>query len=356
MYRLTAMGLVVLLIQLFACEKQAEFDKQALLENITTTIVVNNYEEGVSKVSALKQAVEQFNNNPDLMKLEAAQDAWRAAMRAWSKVEGLYFGPGEDSFRYLQLDNTPIRATSVEAGIMDTATIDLNYIQQRSSYTKGLSTIEYLLFDNGDNTVVLQKYQSGLNRIRRKDYLYYSVVHALELLEALTNDWKNSYGAELARMTDNSSTAGIARFTNMMMHLVQTVARKKVGKPLGKENSSNTPQPSTVESLYAQYSWEIVQGNLVSIQEIFGNSQTGIGSYLNYLLGDDSNTQKIANQLEKIITLIDQRPNSLKTEVTTQTTEVEAIYTELSTLYTMFSEDYLPYISVTLLANPDDGD
>lgn len=356
MIRVAIIGLFIGLISLVACKKQVEFDKKELLENIINDYVLESYDEVVEKTTILKQAVEQFTNSPDLVKLEAAQEAWKNSMNAWSKVEGLDFGPGRSLYRYLQVDNTPVRAASIETALMDSITINLSYLQDRSSYTKGLSTVEYLLFESNDNSINLQRYQTDPHATRRQDYLYYTVVHALDLLEIITMDWKNSYAIELASQTGDETTGGIGRFTNVLCHLTQTIARKKIGKPLGKENSTGMVQPTLVESPYAQHSWTIIHYNLLGLQEIFGEEARGMGSYLTSLLDDNSNTEKIAKQLEKVVALTNQRANSLQLEVTTQTTDVELFYTEMKVLYDLLIEEYLPYVSVSLLINPDDGD
>lgn len=357
MMRIFLLGLIITSISFSACKKQVEFDKKALLENIITDYVLESYQQVLTETKTLQQAVEKFTASPDLAKLEAAQKAWKNSMEAWSKVEGLYFGPGRNQYRYLQLDNTPIRVHSIEAALADTTTINLNYIRERGSYTKGLAAIEYLLFDsNGGNTVVLQKYQNATQAVRRQAYLFHSVEHAVQLLKALLEEWKNSYAKELASQTDNSSTGGIARFSNVLLHLTQTIARKKVGKPLGKESGSGSVQPQLVESPYAQHSWAIIHYNLLGLQALFGEEEKGMGSYLTYLLGNNTNTQKISQQFKKLVALTKQRPNSLQREVSSQAAAVETIYGELRQLYTLLEENYLPYVSITLLANPDDGD
>ncbi|MGH1334590.1 MAG: imelysin family protein [Aureispira sp.] len=356
MLKLLGIGLGLFLINLVACQKQAEFDKQDLLETIITTYVMDSYADAVTTASALEQALNQFTTAPDLVKLETAQAAWKKSMEAWSKVEGLNFGPGRNQYRYLQLDNTPVRSPSIEAALADTTPIDLPYLQQRGSYTKGLATIEYLLFGAGNNAAILQGYQSDALAARRCAYVYYSGVHVSELLNALTEEWKDSYATELASQTDNSSTGGIARFSNVLLHLSQTIARKKVGKPLGKESGTGAIQPTLVESPYAEHSWAIIHANLLGLQALFGTEKNGMGSYLAHLLGDNSNTKKIAEQLDKLVTLTDNRMASLKMELTTQNAAVESVYEELKLLYNLLEEDYLPYVSITLLTNPDDGD
>lgn len=357
MIKTIAIGLFLLLISFSACKKQVAFNKQEFLENTINNYVLASNEELLQAANGLKTSTNQFLQTPNTPNLQQVQAAWKNTMNAWSVVEGLNFGPGRTQYRYLQLDNTPVRTASIEAALLDSTFIDLVYVRQRGSYTKGLATIEYLLFEGtGDHEIVVRKYLNGMQGAQRQAYLQYSVEHVLELIAALTLEWETSYAQELANLTDNGSTGGIARFSNVLLHLTQTIARKKIGKPLGKESSTGMVQPQLVESPYAHHSWEMIHYNLIGLQRLFGKEEQGMGSYLKNLLGDATNTNKIAAQFAKVVNLTKNRSISLQMEVTNQVQEVEEIYEEMKMLYQLLQEDYLPYVSITLLTNPDDGD
>lgn len=354
------LALFILCIGLFnmvACKKQVNFDKEAMLSGIINEYVLPSYQQLLVDNQALEVACLAFEQAPSLTTLENAQEAWKTTMESWSTVEMLVFGPGRDNYRYLKLDNTPTNLNFIENAIADTVLIDSIYMTDRSSYTKGFACIEYLLFEANNNQAnVLSLYQTAANKERRFAYLLNSIKNTKGLIKELETAWNGSYGSTLSKGTGNTTQEGIAAFSNAMVHMSQTIAVKKLAKPLGKESADQLLHPEYLESPYGHFSWDIILYNLKGIQQIFGNSEKGLGSYLNYLLNDDALTLAIVARAKKVERLIEERQLTLFEDLTTNTAEVELIYQEMSQLYIDLSDPIAMYFSITILANPDDGD
>lgn len=349
--------LVIGLFSLIACKKQQDFDKEAMLSGIITESILPSYQQLSIDHQSLETTCINFEQNPSTTSLEQVQEAWKTTMQSWSVVEMLVFGPGRENYRYTKLDNTPIKSTFIENAIADTVLIDSLYIVDRSSYTKGLASIEYLLFDaNSNPSNLLNLYQTDANKERRFAYLLSCIKNTKALINELKTEWSGAYGTTLSQGVGNSSQEGIAAFSNAIVHMSQTLAVKKLAKPLGKESGNQLLHPEYLESPYAHFSWDIILYNLKGIQQIFGTSDTGLGSYLNYLVNDDALTTGIVEQAKKVETLIKARQLTLFDDLTTNTAEVETIYQEMSQLYIDLSGSVATYFSITILANPDDGD
>jgi len=321
-FKLFVLLLCIGLFNITACKKQANFDKEAMLSGLIDEYVLPSYQQLLVDNEALERACLSFEQSPTITTLEQVQEAWKTTMQSWSKVEMLVFGPGRDNYRYLKLDNTPTSLNFIENAIADTVLIDSLYIVDRSSYTKGFACIEYLLFDaNNDQASLLNLYQTDVHKDRRFAYLQSSIKNAKGLIDELETEWNGSYGLTLSQGIGNSSQEGIAAFSNAIVHMSQTLAVKKLAKPLGKESADNLLHPEYVESPYAHFSWDIILYNLKGIQAVFGARQ---------------------------LTLFD--------DLTSNTSEVEEIYQEMSQLYINLSDAIAMYFSITILANPDDGD
>ncbi|WMX13982.1 imelysin family protein [Aureispira sp. CCB-E] len=345
------------LLNIVACKKQADFDKKSMLTGIINDYVLPSYQELQVDNQALEAACISFGNTRTMAQLEIMQNAWKKSMQSWSRVEMLVFGPGRTNYRYTQLDNTPIKSISIENSISDTTIIDSIYIAGRSSYTKGLASIEYLLFDeNNDQVALLGLYQTDINKDRRFAYLLNCIKNTNALIRTIESEWRNAYGKTLSEGTGNTSQEGIASFSNAVVHMSQTLAAKKLAKPLGKESADQLVHPEYLESPYAHFSWDIILYNLQGIQQMFGTTERGLGSYLTYLINDETPTNRIVEQAKKVEILIKARQLTMLDDLTGDTAAVEEIYQEMRALYTDISNNISTYFSITILANPDDGD
>jgi predicted lipoprotein len=355
--KLSIVVITIGMLNMVACQKQQDFDKEAMLKGIINDYALPSYQQLLSDNIGLETACLNFQSTPTAATLETLQESWRTTMRTWSTVEMLTFGPSLTNYRYTKLDNTPIEPNFIENAILDTALIDSSYIADRSSYTKGFSSIEYLLFDaNGNQSNLLGLYQTGANKERRFAYVLSCIKNTKALVGEIELEWSTSYAATLGAGTGNTTQEGIATFSNAVIHMSQTLAVKKLAKPLGKESADQLLHPEYLESPYAHFSWDIILYNLKGIQQIFGTSDNGLGSYLNYLVNDDALTNGIVNRANEIETLIKARQLTLFDDLTTNTAEVEHIYQEMTQLYIDLSANIATYFSITLLANPDDGD
>lgn len=342
-----------------ACQKPTEFDKQAMLESIVNTYVLPSYDQLEQDCIAMETACSQFLATPNNTNLVAVQNAWKTTMITWSSVEMLNFGPGRDNYRYLRMDNTPTNTNSIENAIQATTPIDSAYVAGRSSYTKGIASIEYLLFGAGTASQNLDWYSTGLNKERRGAYLLGCIKNLKKLSQELIAEWGtdgSNYGVTLSQTTNNSTAGGIGQFCNAIIHISQTIARKKLGKPLGKEAADQLIHPELRESLYADFSWEIIQNNLKGIKAVFGDAQQGLGSYLTFVQGNADNANAIHAKISALENLMNARTLSLKDDLTANTAEIEVIYTQTKALYDALLNDMSSYFSITILANPDDGD
>ena len=356
----TWMNLALMGISVFlGCQKQTEFDRTAMLTEIAEAHVLPTLAQLETAMEGLETAATDFVQQPNMTHLETTQNAWRRAMEYWSEVEMLYFGPGRENYLYIQLDNTPTDPFYIERVIQDTTLIDSAAIQTRSSYTKGLGAIEYLLFEGNTGAAnLLPQYQTAPDRLRRQAYLLSTIQYTKGLVQTLHHGWRpegDNYAQTLSQATDDGTTGGLSRYSNAIIHISQTMARKKIGKPLGKE--SPTIDPSLVESPYAAHTYAIIAHNLAGIAAIFGQlEEQRLGAFLTHQTGSPTATERILDQLEITQQLLEQRTASLQQDLQTDPTAVEALYQAHKTLHELIRSELSMAFSITVLTNPDDGD
>ncbi len=341
------------------CQGPAPFDRSAMLSDIANNHVLPTLSQLEVNVQALEGATVAFINQPNAANLQQAQSNWKTTMETWSQVEQLYFGPGQEKFLYIQLDNTPTAPFFIERVIQDTTVIDSLSIQDRSSYTKGLGSIEYLLFEgNTGRTDLLQQYQTHTNAQRRKAYLLSTVQYTKGLIQTLYNGWRpagGNFAQTLSEAIDDKMTSGLSRYTNAIIHMSQTMARKKIGKPLGKE--TKTIDPTLVESPYGAHTYAIIRNNLKGIEAVFGRLEDNrLGAILTDVTGSDAATKRILGELDALAQLLDQRTSTLQQDLINDPAAVEALYQATKSLHEQLKNELTMAFSITILANPDDGD
>lgn len=354
--KLLLLGFLGLILTNKACQKPTEFNKSAMLKAFVDESIVPNYQDLGTALATFQATAETFQQQPSMTSLENLQTAWKNSMQRWATVEYLTFGPARLNFRHLQLDNTPSSVNAIEQAIADTVIIDSFFISRQSSHTKGLASLEYLLFEPAMGSTVLDLYTTAPNSSRRMAYLLSCIKHVRGLIEELNQAWTtDGYGQTFSQATDNSTNGGIGLISNAVVHMIQLIPQKKLARPLGKELPGNTVHPEHVESPYAQFSWTIIDQNLLGVEEILGDKDKGLGAYLTYITQDEQLIQQIQDKLQSARTKIAARTQSLSADLLSNQTEVEAIYQELSDLYDLMRA--VPaYLSITLLPNPDDGD
>lgn len=355
--------LVIAIIAIIGVQCQPpkeEFNKQSMLTTIATAYIQPTLQDLDKHIILLESNATIFLNNPTTSALLPLQGSWKNSMKLWSEIEMLDFGPANEQFIYLELDNTPINTTSIERMISDTTLIDSTTILNSSSYTKGLATIEYLLFSATSPQNLVDSYDASINTnaTRRAAYLINTIKNVKGLVKRLSNLWNENGGNyAIVNNTANEKEGGISRFVNAITHISQTMSRKKVGKPLGKEAFGNIPNINLVESKYANFSWEIILHNLYGLRAIFGiNDNNRLGSYLSHLLGDEELTNKVVQQIATVEQLLLARQQSLQSDIQNNPAEVEVIYQELKALYELIAIDVSSSFSIAILPNPDDGD
>ncbi len=337
------------------CSKDESFDQNQLLQDITHNFIIPQFKQLDSLNAVLENSTLAFTENPSLATLNNLQQRWLSAMQCWSTLEMLHFGPATDSYRYLQIDNTPANTGSIENSLVDTVFIDSLYIAQRSSYTKGFASTEYLIFGSGNNTMqdIVANYSTNNHHERRAAYLLNCAKNIHTVSSQLVFEWipdGNNYAAQAI------DSDGLTNLCNSIIHLSQTVARKKIGKPLGKESSGQQVLPGLEESKYAHASWDIILYNIKGIKEVFGDREKGLGSLLSFNINDPTITDSIASLIRQIEQSVQARNLSFDIDIMTNTTDVEAIYQTVKALYELLSFNIAAYLPVTVFPNPDDGD
>lgn len=340
------------------------FNRQALLENAGSNIILPAFNNFSEKTAALKEAAYTLAGEVNQVNLTAAQEAWLDARLSWKYAEMFEFGPVDQLIAAPMIDNWPTNTVGIEEALDTTTPINSEYIASLGSTRKGLPAVEYLLFDfsEGDQAI-LNKLNNDQKRLQ---YLTALTERIQTLAVEIHTAWDPSGGNYLNTFTsssDKSAGSSINILANNFLMLIEEVKNKKLGTPLGK-SSMGTLLPENVEARFSGRSLELIERNLDAIEDIFtGNGTKGdLEGYAEYLdaLGAQYQgqplsaviVQQIAAAREKIGAITE----PLKVAVETNTAQVDEAYVDLQRLVVFTKTDMMSNLGLLVTYTDNDGD
>ena len=341
------------------------FDRQALLANITDSLILPGHESLADALRNLEAAARAFAAHPDAGTLEATQKAWLNANLARMGVLTYRLGPVDDSLLHNRLDNRPPRTTFIDSDILaGTTPLDAAYIDSIGSSSVGLGAIEYLLFDPVGGDAAVMAAFSGDGGARRRELLVALAAamppQAEELRRIWAADGANYAAAFVAADMDAGELQGsLNMLTNQLIADVEDIVNSRLGMPLGKR-TSGAPRPDLVEAPYSGASLPRIIATLRGQRAAFtGGDGLGLDDYLDFLgaRGDNGLLSKaITAQFDAAVAALEAIDGPLETAIIDDAAGVEAAYQEVFNLLVLLKADMVNQIGLTLTFNDSDGD
>lgn len=279
---------------------------------------------------------------------------WLEAAKAYSKAEVYNFGMIKQRFYDVNIYNYPINTNKIESNIIEATNFDANYFSTKSTVTKGLSTVEYLLYGNDFN--MLQAKEKLLNNSNRFNYLIGTINELLRQSDGIINTWKDEYfqiyiNADQSICTENAKCLTI----NQIINVLDIAKVTRIGKPAGFEKSDNV-DAEILEAYRSRNSMLLIKAMLEEVNHVYFNSNTNIST-----LVDNINTSKeISTQIKNKLNILEEQiasfNNNLFDAVNSNPQSIRPMYISLKELTTLFSVDVTSILSVTTLPTDNDGD
>lgn len=277
-----------------------EFDRNALLVNITDNIIIPGYKDFDQKLEALKVSFEAFSADPTTTTLNTVKDSWFTAYKTWQQVSMCEIGPAETLDYRLNMNIYPADNEKIEGYI---SSGDYNLALASNRDAKGFPALDYLFHGLADTEETLVEIYAGADGSK---YLTY-VAALLDDMETMTKtvlaEWENGYGTTFVANDGASATASVDRFVNDYIFYFEKFLRAgKMGIPLGV--FSGTPSVEHLEAFYSGgNSKALFLEGLLAIQNLFNGKHydgqgegPGLASYLDVL-----NTVKDGEDLAQAI-------------------------------------------------------
>lgn len=346
----------ILLVSVFVgCKKDkdeptAEFNKSALLINVSGEIILPSIAQFSSDLSDLSTTFSEFATDKTAANLTAVQEELKKAYLTWQTVKIFDFGPIRNNGIKGAIgtfpSDTTIIADNVAAGSSNLSSVS-------NADAIGLSALDYLLF----NYNALTNFQTNANYVTYTSDLIDKMISEFTVA---ANQWQ-TYKATFDASTGTSSTSAFSEFVNEFNRDFELAKTAKVGIPIGKQ-SLGIQLPEYIEARYSGFSLEIVEESIRSLQKVYngigftsGVNGQGFDDYLVHL-EKSSLDETIDGGFTAIINKTVSFNKTLEQEMATNVSQLDELYSLLQGHVVHIKTDMTSSFGVLITYQDNDGD
>ena len=337
---------------IFSCSSSDEspsYDVKQLQSDLINTLEKNYTTNLTEAITLLDEKVSLFVIDTNLENLNQVKTAWKAASNAYSKAEIFNIGEISQSNIYTAFYSWNANETAINDYINSSSEISTNTINNLPTNNRGLAAIEYLIFEEDENTTL-----TSFTNARRLAYLQTLTKNLLEKNEFLENRW-NNYRNSFITNDATGINGSINLIINQMNALLEDVKRFKIGEPGGFEGT-NTSNHIKLQAEKSSTSLTLITNNIEGIKEVYFGKDNGIDDYVSSITNNNTLNTKVTNKFTEIENSINAINSPLHTAINTQTNEVKALYDKVNELIILLKVEVANALNVTITFTDNDGD
>ena len=345
---------LVLFLMLAVAQAQ-DFERGAMLESLTTNVILPAHERLLATSESFEQAAHSFAENPSPETLDAVQTAWSEAGTAWAGIELYALGPLDIMVLHNQINKPAINTGFIE-DYLASGEVNAETLTKQGSTVKGLTAAEYILFDPEGDGVVLSGFEDG----ERLEYL----LALSETLHVSAQDlymyWSpegENYAATFAAAAEagGSTKSSINMLVNEMIVVLEEVARLKLATPLGLTEGGEADSEKA-EAYRSETSLERIRANVESVENAFmGADGLGLDDYLVFL-DAEAQANLVKENMTAVLESLNKVEVSLETALSEQPEILTEIYDAVKALLVVTSVDAANQLGITVTFSDADGD
>ena len=352
---LRLVSLIFLVSVFVGCKKdkddpKPEFNKSALLTNVSEEIILPSIDQFSSDLSDLSTSYAQFVADKSQANLEVVQENLKTSYLTWQTVKIFDFGPIRTNGIKGAIGTFPSDTTVIANNI---ASGSYNLSSVGNADAIGLSALDYLLFKQA----ALTDFQTNPNY----------VTYAVDVIEKMVTEFSTvvsqwqTYKATFNTSTGTSSTSAFSEFVNEFNRDFELAKTAKVGIPLGKQ-SLGIQLPEYIEARYSGFSFEILEESIRALQKVYngvgftsGVDGQGFDDYLVHLEKSTLDAT-IDNGFTAIINKTLTFNNTFEQEMAVNIPELDELYSLLQGHVVHIKTDMTSSFGVLITYQDNDGD
>ncbi|WP_298472545.1 imelysin family protein [uncultured Maribacter sp.] len=297
--------------------------------------------------------MEDFKRETTATNFDKIKRQWLVSSIAFAKTNAYNLVPVKEGFYHTNIYNYPINTALIENNIAENVIYDTDYLHTKSTVTKGLGALEYLIYNNQDSIKALVLLQEDEYRL---DYMLGVTKEILRQVNLLIAFWEENYKENFINSKDLSCTENARCLAfNQIINLLDVIRVTKIGKPAGLESSENT-NINLLQAFRSKKTLHIIKSSIEEIEYVYTKSSINFSEIVDDISGSNQISNEIANSFKEIYSTIDGLNIGLYDAISNNDKKVESLYISLSKLIRFFSVDVASMLSVSVLPTDNDGD
>lgn len=350
---------------LSTCTKDTTQDE--VFYHLGHQVIVPTLAEFVEHSQTLVGSMESLCAQPTNDHLDVAQQAWKNAYEPWVRSEAFAFGPAAQLGVKNRINFWPTRVDTLEATLAGIDNPDTNTIEQVGASAKGLSSLEYLLFDDEFNdSTVLAKLAEPTTGANRCAYAYALAQNLEQQASALHQEWVRMPDGFLHEFVSAGQGTGtyprtqdaIDILVNTIVAHLTFVVMNKLEKPMDAAANGENGNES-LESRFSDGALADLRANLLGVAAIYrghSSSSNPVGLSTLVRAADPDLDERIQAQIDLSLTSIEKFSLPLRLALVEDPARVESLHRTIDDLRRLFKLEVVSALSVTLTLTDNDGD
>ena len=363
-FSLSSILFLVLLVASSCCTKGPEdgtVEYNDLFVNVADNMIVPRYAALQTELLLLEDYVNLLDSTED--NLQIVQDQFKVAYHAWQKVSVFEFGPAAEYSALLRSNcNTfPTNPSRIEENI---ASSDYNLSFPANYEAKGFPALDYLLFHTTEAELLIE-----LSNQNRLEYLKNCINDMQLRVNEVVLAW-DSYRNVFVGALGNDQNSSLSLLFNQYLYDYEKIKRDKFSLPAGFATQFGIPlnaNSSLVEAPYSKLSFEFINSNLESLENIFlgigEDGVDGVGIFEKLIeynaqstVVDGDLALAIQEQFGICKAQLTEFENDLAAEIESNNYHLLTTSNSLQKMVPMLKNDLRSYLSVSVTLTDSDGD
>jgi len=351
-------------------------DVRRVLANVGGNVILPTLREFATRARTLEAATAAYETSLSDADRDAARTAWRNAMEMAQRAELYQLGPAapvgttlggtglrDEIYSWPLVNRCRVDQETVDPSHASTETLRVEAIN-----TRGLSTIEYLLFESSLNngcppTISINSMgtwaalgEMGV-RTNRARYAHNAATLVRERADELVTAWETEFLAQLSTAGSGSrvyATAqdGLNALSDAMFYLEDATRDAKLGTPAGVMNCMVTSCPDMIESPWADVSRENIVANIRALRGVYlggepGTDGQGFDDLLRTIGANDLDS-RMQRAIQGSLNAVDAIEGPLGDAVRNRNAQVVAAYDALTVLVRLMKTEFVTVLDLEL--------
>lgn len=331
-----------------------DFNRRQMLEHYADNLILPHANDLAAKTATLDQSVIALADAPNQTNLDAAQNAWTEAYKAWQFCGAYNFGPGQRTRGTIA---ELVATFPADAALIDQYIAAEDYsLDNFNRDTRGFLAVEYLLWSDPSPAAL----EPGEPRLQ---YLRAVSQNLAETVQSFASEWID-YRTTFVENDGIDAGSSTSMLFNEWNKHYEVLKNFKIGLPSGARAGQTEPDPTLVECRYSGQSLEMAGLHFLSVENHWRGttrSATDGPGFSDYLSATDGGPELVADTETQLVAAQEAFGNipgdqTLQQTITENPDVVKTAFQELQKLTRFFKSEAASLLGISITYDSGDGD